>query len=114
MKERLLIVGLIIINIVLITLCSISYMKKDRQKPSLSFSSNDIVYTSDIDQRLLMDGISAVDNADGDISDRIVIEKILEDEKNSTAVVYYAVCDYSGNVNKASREFKAQYINKEE
>lgn len=89
-------------------------MQKDRQKPSISFSANDVVYTRDMDQDLLMAGVSATDNIDGNISNRIVIEKILENEKTSTAVVYYAVCDYSGNVNKASREFAADFPVKED
>jgi len=112
--KKFLVIGLIVLNIVLIGVCGFFYMQKDRQKPSISFSANDVVYTRDIDHDLLMEGISATDNKDGNISKRIVIEKILENEKNSTAVVYYAVCDYSGNVNKASREFVAEYPVKED
>jgi len=109
MRDRIIVIGLIVIDVALLVLCGYFYMHKDRQKPTISFSTNDVVYTNDVDKELLLEGISSIDNADGDISDRIVIEKILEDEKNSRAVVYYAVCDYSGNVNKASREFKASY-----
>jgi len=112
--RKILVIGLIVLNIALIVVCGFFYMQKDRQKPGISFSANDVVYTRDMDQNLLMEGVSATDNKDGNISNRIVIEKILENEKNSTAVVYYAVCDYSGNVNKASREFVAEYPVKEE
>lgn len=112
--RKLLVIGLIFLNIALIVICGFFYMQKDRQKPGISFSANDVVYTRDMDQNLLMEGVSATDNKDGNITNRIVIEKILENEKKSTAVVYYAVCDYSGNVNKASREFVAEYPAKEE
>jgi len=100
---------LVVLNITLIIICGYFYLQKDRQEPTISFSANEIVYTPGMDQELLMDGISALDNVDGNISNRIVIEKILENEANNTAVVYYAVCDYSGNVYKASREFQAEY-----
>lgn len=113
MGNRFLVIGLILLNIVLIGICGFFYIQKDRVEPKLSFSANDIVYTQDMDTELLLQGVSAIDNVDGDISDRIVVEKILENQKTDTAVVYYAVCDYSGNVNKASREFKADYSKEE-
>lgn len=113
MGNKFAVIGLILLDIILIGICGFFYIQKDRVKPKLSFSANDAVYTSDMDKELLLQGVSANDNVDGVISDRIVIEKILENQKTDTAVVYYAVCDYSGNVNKVSREFKADYTKDE-
>lgn len=113
MGNRFAVIGLILLNIILIGICGFFYIQMDRVEPKLAFSANDTVYTQDMDTDLLLQGVSASDNIDGDISDRIVIEKILENQKTDTAVVYYAVCDYSGNVNKASREFKADYSKEE-
>lgn len=112
--EKWLAVGLIVLNIALLTLCGFFYLKKDRGEPKLSFSASDVVYSADMDQTLLLQGVEANDNADGNISDRIVVEKILENRDENTAVVYYAVCDYSGNVSKASRVFPAEYKATEE
>ena len=108
-NNKILIILLILINIALLTVCSVFYLKKDKQPPKISFSADETIYMHDIDNAMLTSCVSATDNKDGDISDRIVIEKILENKNNNTAVVYYAVCDYSGNVAKASREYKANY-----
>lgn len=112
--EKWLTVCLILVNIALLVLCGFFYLKKDRGEPKLSFSASDVVYSQDMDQELLLQGVEANDNADGDISDRIVVEKILENPEEGTAVVYYAVCDYSGNVSKASRVFPAEYKESED
>lgn len=100
---------LITIDVLLICVCSFFYVKKDRVVPRLAFTADNTVYTPDMDTALLIEGMSATDNKDGDITDRIVIEKILENRERGVAVVYYAVCDYDGNVAKASREFPAKY-----
>jgi len=97
------------VNIILAGICAFFYIKKDRIEPKLTFTADDTIYTSGMDTNELIGSMSAVDNKDGDISDRIVIEKILENKEKNVAVVYYAVCDYDGNVAKASREFPADY-----
>ena len=55
----------------------------------------------------LIVGINAYDAKDGDITDRIVVEKVVLNKDAETAVVYYAVADHSGNVTKQSRVFPA-------
>lgn len=107
--EKWLSISLIILNIALLLLCGFFYLKKDRVEPKISFSASEVVYSSDMDQTLLLEGVTANDSVDGDITDRIVVEKILENQDEQTAVVYYAVCDYSGNVSKASRVFDADF-----
>lgn len=108
-NNRLIIIILILINAILICVCGFFYLSKDRVAPKLQFSSNDAIYSPDCDESILLNGVSASDNKDGDISDRIVIEKIVENREANTAVIYYAVSDHSGNVSKASREFGATY-----
>ena len=104
---------LITIDILLICICGFFYIKKDRVEPRMAFTADNTVYTPDMDTSLLTAGMTATDNKDGDMTDRIVIEKILENKERNVAVVYYAVCDYDGNVAKASREFPAKYPKEE-
>ena len=73
----------------------------------ISFSENDLIYYSGIDNEKLLQGVSAMDAKDGDVSDRIVVEKIVQNKNESRAVVYYAVTDLDGNAAKASRVFEA-------
>lgn len=112
-NEKFWIIFLILINIALIGVCGYFYVTKDKTPPKISFSQNDIIYEEGIPQSELLKGVGAVDKIDGDISDRVVIEKILENEERGAVVVYYAACDYSGNVAKASREFAAKFEKKQ-
>ena len=99
-----------IANVILLTGCIILYLRTDRISPGITFEAADIVYQEGMDESKLLEGAAAYDGRDGDISDSIVIEKIVENRTNSTAVVFYAVSDKAGNITKASRVFQAAYI----
>jgi hypothetical protein len=92
---------------VLIFLTVFAYGRSDRSSPEFRFSSVDLVYDSQTKDNDLMVGINAFDAKDGDVSDRIVVEKVVLNREKETAVVYYAVADLSGNVTKQSRVFPA-------
>lgn len=103
-----------IANVMLLTGCIILYLRTDRIPPEITFGAADIVYQEGMDESKLLEGAAAYDGRDGDISDRIVIEKIVENRTNSTAVVFYAVSDKAGNITKASRVFQAAYMQEEQ
>lgn len=96
-----------VLNLILIVVCVVLLLNRDRKAPVLSFSENDLIYYSGIDNEKLLQGVSAMDAKDGDVSDRIVVEKIVQNKNESRAVVYYAVTDLDGNAAKASRVFEA-------
>lgn len=105
---------LAVVNAILIIICIFLYLRTDRIAPEIQFHESQIVYREEGNQDRLLEGVSARDNVDGDITDKIVIEKIVEDRENMSVVVYYAVSDSSGNVAKASRVFDAIYMEQEE
>ena len=96
-----------VLNLILIVVCVVLLLNRDRKAPVISFSENDLIYYSGIDNEKLLQGVSAMDAKDGDVSDRIVVEKIVQNKNESRAVVYYAVTDLDGNAAKASRVFEA-------
>lgn len=96
-----------VLNIILITVCVVLLLNKDRKPPVISFSGNDLIYYSGIDNEKLLQGVGAVDAKDGDVTDRIVVEKIVQNKNENRAIVYYAVTDLDGNAAKASRVFGA-------
>ncbi|MBQ8945306.1 MAG: hypothetical protein IJ058_14605 [Lachnospiraceae bacterium] len=98
-----------IINVLLIVSVAVVRFLGDSKPPVISFSSNDIVYERDMDEGLLYEGVTAMDSGDGDVTDRILVEKIVEDRDGSRAIVTYAVSDKSGNVAKQSRVFAADF-----
>ncbi len=83
------------------------YNMSDRVPPEMRFVAMDLVYNSNTAEADLLKGVMAYDSVDGDITNRIVVEKTILDEEEATAVVYYAVSDMSGNVSKQSRVFPA-------
>lgn len=110
------IIGIIFaaVNMILIVVCAVLYLRTDRASPEIEFHASEAVYVEGEENSELLDGVSAHDSVDGDITGRIVIEKIIEDRETNTAVLYYAVSDFSGNVAKASRVFDAVYIEEKE
>lgn len=96
-----------ILSGVLIFLIVVAYTRSDRIAPEFRFSATDTIYDSATTDNDLKVGINAYDAKDGDLSSRIVVEKVVLNREKETAVVYYAVADYSGNVTKQSRVFPA-------
>jgi len=99
-----------IFSAVMIALIVFAYGRSDRLAPEFRFSALDLVYDSSTGDADLITGINAFDSKDGDITDRIVVEKVVLNKEAGTAVVYYAVADLSGNVTKQSRVFPADIV----
>lgn len=96
-----------ILSGVLIFLIVVAYSRSDRLAPEFRFSATDTIYDSRTTDAELLGGVNAYDAKDGDVSGRIVVEKVVLNREKETAVVYYAVADLSGNVTKQSRVFPA-------
>ena len=107
MRGNLLGILFTVLSGVLIFLTVFAYSRSDRTPPEFRFSSVDLVYDSGTRDNDLRVGVNAFDNRDGDLSGRIVVEKVVLNREKETAVVYYAVADLSGNVTKQSRVFPA-------
>lgn len=108
-QEKAAVIIITVLNIILIAVCVLFYTRLDRTAPKLEFQSSDVVYRAGMNPEELMTGITAYDDRDGNITDRIVIEKTIENKEDNTAVIFYAASDKSGNVAKASRVFPAVY-----
>lgn len=107
MKGNILGIFFTILSGVLVAFIIIAYGRSDRQAPEFRFSALNLVYDSETKESDLIAGINAYDSKDGDLTSRIVVEKVVLNRDAETAVVYYAVADYSGNVSKQSRVFPA-------
>lgn len=108
-QSRVINIALLVINVILIAACAVMYLKTDRIAPEFEFQAADVVYRREMNTAELLAGITAYDRTDGDVTNRIVIEKITENQKDSTVVVFYAVSDRSGNVAKTSKLFQAVF-----
>lgn len=106
-QSRIIGIVLTVINMILIVICAVFYFKADKTAPKFVFQAADIVYEEGMDSGVLLTGITAYDSNDGDVTDRIVIEKMIENRQEGSLIVFYAVSDKSGNVAKASKMFQA-------
>lgn len=100
---------LAVVNVALIMACVVLYLGEDRKKPRFEFQASDVVYREGMDISGLLEGISAFDQEDGDVTDRIVVEKWIENREENLVIVFYAVTDKAGNVAKCSRECPAVF-----
>lgn len=103
MKQRVITIGLIIGCAVLLLANFLMNMGRDEEAPVIKIEDKKITYTEGDDYAVLLEGVSATDNADGDITDKVFVEKIIPSE-NGEAVVYYGVLDMSNNVGTATRK----------
>lgn len=94
---------LVILNILLIAICVVLYMGEDRTAPELTLKAVDYLYEEGISEQVLLEGVSAWDAQEGDVTDRVVVEKIITDKGQKKAIITYGVADSAGNVCRASR-----------
>ena len=68
--------------------------------------SADLIYSPDMSETELLEGISAIDDKDGDVSDTLTVESVYEID-DSSVVVSYAAKDNYNNITKYKRTLKA-------
>jgi len=56
-----------VLNIILIVTCVVLLLGRDRKAPVISFSENDLIYYSGIDNEKLLQGVAAMDAKNGDV-----------------------------------------------
>jgi len=94
---------LIFLNVVLLGALGFFYLQKDQAAPEIVLEETQLVYEVGMEESRLMEGVLAYDNQDGDITEYVVIEKIVTDHQKESATITYGVADASGNIGKATR-----------
>lgn len=85
-----------------------TYKNQDRTAPEIKVDQSEkIAYTEGEDYGKLLEGVTAQDNKDGDLTSEVFVEKVVAVSKKK-AVVYYGVTDKAKNVGTASREVTYQ------
>lgn len=79
------------------------YFTKDKQGPRITLPADRILYHEGADISVLLDGVTAFDNIDGDVSDSLMVEAVYPSANGRTAKVVYAALDSSNNVTKEQR-----------
>ena len=105
MSTKGLTIGFFIADAALIALCTFFYLQMDRTAPVITLPDTKQTYTIGTDTDQLLEGVTAYDSHDGDVTASLLIEKVTE-TGNSEVIVTYAAMDSSNNVAELSRILK--------
>lgn len=78
----------------------------DRTPPEIALDTDMISVSVSAGEKELLKGVSAFDDTDGDVTDKIIVESVANITDECTATVTYAAFDAAGNVSKAVRKVK--------
>lgn len=80
--------------------------RTDTQPPVIQMTEQPPEVSVQGDRSDLLQGVTATDDRDGDVTASLVVESVQLQDKNGTVRVNYAAFDRAGNVTKASRTMK--------
>ncbi len=104
MKESVLTVTLAACCFVMMGVIGINYFMVDREAPVISLDGkNTLKYTEGADYDILLEGVTAKDNNDGDVTESLRVTDIYVTAEGR-AVVTYVAKDNSNNIGKLKRE----------
>ena len=101
-----------ILLLVLIILCAFAFagyraihrIRSDETPPQITVSADVFQLSVNDPKDVLLSGVSATDNTDGDVTDSLLVESIQLMDGEGRINVSYAAFDSAGNVAKATRE----------
>lgn len=79
------------------------YIGKDRNGPDITVPQEELTYVAGSDTSALLNGVTAVDDRDGDVTSTVTVESIIPNEDQTGASVVYVAKDSKNNVTKAAR-----------
>ena len=96
--------GLIVLCVALGAGTAAVVVTDDRKGPEIELPADgDVTYEEGSDTASLLEGVTATDEKDGDVTDSLVIEYIFPNDDHTSASVVYAAKDSHNNVSKATR-----------
>ena len=96
--------GLIVLCVALGAGTAAVVVTDDRKGPEIELPADgDVTYEEGSDTASLLEGVTATDEKDGDVTDSLVIENIFPNDDHTSASVVYAAKDSHNNVSKATR-----------
>ena len=98
-----LLLGCIVFGMISVVL----YLRQDHTPPEITIEEADITYTEGEAYTALMEGVTAKDDQDGDLTDEVFVDRVIPTGED-TAMVYYGVIDSAKNV--ATKGRKITYI----
>ena len=102
--EKGIVAGLIVLCVALGAGTAAVVVTDDRKGPEIELPADgDVTYEEGSDTASLLEGVTATDEKDGDVTDSLMIENIFPNDDHTSASVVYAAKDSHNNVSKATR-----------
>lgn len=79
------------------------YIGEDRNGPEITVPQEEVTYVAGSDTSALLNGVTAADDRDGDVTSTVTVESIIPNEDQTGASVIYVAKDSKNNVTKATR-----------
>lgn len=79
-------------------------IKADKTMPVISIDGDMLQVSINATDEELLQGVTAYDEKDGDLTDRVIVESISKFTEVGICKVYYAVCDNDDHVTSVSRK----------
>ena len=99
--------------VLMLTCCAVQFIflrssnaRKDTTPPQLDIVDGEMEYTEGEDRRVLLEGVSANDGVDGDVTDSIRIRSMHYSDDTDTAIVTYVAKDSSNNIGVINRKVR--------
>lgn len=102
MKQRVIAILLLLGCVGVGALGFLTYKNQDRTAPVITVSDKKMSYTAGDPYDELLEGVTAEDDRDGDLTDEVFVDRVVPTSKKK-AVVYYGVMDKSNNVGTARK-----------
>lgn len=96
--KKVMISVMLVLCAALIAICILLYRKMDENAPKISVPDTQIAYTEGDPMDALLEGVTAYDEEDGDVSDSLQVEAIRTLQGDKQAVVVYVAKDKSNNI----------------
>lgn len=114
MKVKYIGILLVILDVALLSGIGYLYYQQDHTAPHIKVEETTLVYEEGMEESQLLEGITAYDSVDGDVTARVVIEKIVTDIQKEKATITYGAVDSSGNISKDTRTIRMKVEEVEE
>ena len=96
-------ITLTVIAVVLAALSVLTVILSDSKGPKITVEQKSITYVNGDDKASLLDGVSAYDAVDGDVTVSLIVKDITVLNSGDTAKVTYAARDNNNNISEAYR-----------
>lgn len=100
------VIAVFALSVCLFAVFYIMEMREDKTVPVLKVESEILDISLEAGDKEMLQGVTAYDEKDGDITSRIMIESISKFTEDGVAIVTYAVCDDDNHVVTAKRKIR--------